>query len=340
MKIEELGAFAFIDRLTDGFKSNGDDAAVTDAPDGRYNLYSTDLLLEGIHFDLTYTPLRHLGYKCVVTGISDIAAMNGTPKQILIGLGISARFSVEMVEELYAGVRIACQEYNVELIGGDTVSSLTGLTLSVTAIGEVEKEKVVYRSGAKDHDLICITGDLGAAYLGTRLLEREKRVLKGNGVAKPQLEGYEYQLGRALRPECRTDIVKRLSEAKILPTAMIDLSDGLASDLMQICKSSGCGARIYLDRIPIASTSFELADELHLDYVTAALNGGEDYQLLFTVGVDKYEEIVRMGGVDVIGHITDAAKGVALTTPDGADIPLQAQGWTAVRNEETKNDSN
>jgi len=329
-----IGEFGLIEKITEPFhikhpqslKGPGDDAAVID--NGKtLTLVSTDLLLEGIHFDLVYTPLVHLGYKTVVTGISDIYAMNGTPKQITVALGISARFGVEQVEDVYKGIKIACDKYNVDLVGGDTSASLTGLTLCVTAIGEVEKEKIVYRSGAKNNDLICVTGDLGSAYLGLKLLDREKRVLGGVENPQPQFEGYEYLLGRQLKPEAPQLAVESMTKSDIIPTAMIDLSDGLASDLLQICRASHTGARIYLERLPIAKETFSLAEELNIDPVVAALNGGDDYELLFTVSLDKKNEIANIPGAEIIGHIVPESKGCALTTPDGQDIALTAPGW-------------
>lgn len=334
MEIAELGEFAFIDRLTKPFelkikssvKGVGDDAAVIDTGDN-YMLMSSDLLLEGVNFNLIYTPLKHLGFKSVVVGLSDIIAMNGRPSQIMINIGLSARFTVEQTEELYSGIKAACDLYNVDLVGGDTSASMTGLTISVTAIGSVDKSKIVYRSGAKPTDLICITGDLGAAYLGVRLLEREKRVLDGNTSSQPVFTGYEYPLERALKPSLRKDIIESLDNIGVTPTSMIDLSDGVASDLKQICKSSSVGARLFLDRIPISSKSFELGEELSVDPIVAALNGGEDYELLFTVPISKYDDIIKMGGIDIIGHITDSDSGVYLTTPDGSEIAITAQGW-------------
>lgn len=333
MEIKELGEFAFIDRLTAGFKSVvtkgiGDDAAVIERGDN-YELISSDLLMEGIHFDLTYTPLRHLGYKSVVVAISDLLAMNGKADYLTISLGISGRFSVEMVEELYSGVKIACDEYGVALIGGDTTSSLTGLTIAMTAVGSVAKDKIVYRSGAQESDLVCVTGDLGAALLGVKLLEREKYVLNGNNVEKPKFDGFEYPLGRALKPRCRVDMIKKLDAAGIVPSSMIDISDGLASELLHICKQSECGVDIYLDRIPISPLSEKLAEELNFDHLISALNGGDDYELLFTVPVMMYDKIAAIPDVTVIGHITNQASGAVLLTPDGSELALEAPGWVA-----------
>lgn len=333
-ELATLGEFGLIDHLTSSIKLNqptthtgvGDDAAVIDAGD-KYMLLTTDLLLEGIQFDLTYTPLRHLGYKAVVANIMDIYAMNGTPTQLTISLGISKRFSVEMLDELYDGIRLACETYQVDLVGGDTTSSLTGLAISISVVGFVDKDKITYRSGAKANDLICVSGNLGAAFMGLQILEREKQVFAGNDKVQPQLEGFDYVLKRQLKPEARKDIVDQLRELGIQPTSMIDLSDGLASDLMQIAKSSKAGVRIYLEKIPIASETFRAGEELNFDPAIAALNGGEDYELLFTIPIEKHDEVKNLGGIDVIGHITAESKGNYIVTPDGGEIPLQAQGW-------------
>lgn len=334
-EIAELGEFGLIDRLTEPFgRGNpstvtgvGDDAAVIAPAEGDVILCSTDTMFEGVDFDLTYFPLKHLGYKAVTAAVSDILAMNGTPEQIAVSLGVSSKFSVEALDELYEGIAFACREQRIDLVGGDTKASMTGLVLGITSLGSARKGEVVYRSGARKNDLVCITGNLGAAYMGLRLLEREKRVLGDVKDPEPQFEGYEYLLEKYLKPRPRTDIIEALAEAKIVPTAMIDLSDGLASDLMQICKSSKCGARIYLDRIPIAKQTSALAEELHADPVVAALNGGQDYELLFTVPLGMQEQVMRLGMVDVIGHITDQAAGAFLVTPDGSEIRLKAQGF-------------
>lgn len=333
-EISELGEFAFIERLCSPFvsgnastvKGPGDDAAVIDTGD-RYTLVSTDLLLEGVDFDLTYFPLQHLGFKTVVVGISDILAMNGTPRQAMIGLGISGRFSVEMIEALYEGIRHACRTYGVDLVGGDTSPSVNGLTISVTAIGEVAKDKIAYRSGASRNDLICLTGDLGAAYMGLHLLEREKRALSGMPNPQPRFEGHEYILQRQMRPTARLDIIESLAHGGIVPTSMIDISDGLASELLHLCKQSKCGARIYMERLPIARETYAMAEELHADPVVAALNGGDDYELLFTVPLERRDDIFALG-IDVIGHITEPETGINLVTPDGEEIAVKAQGWS------------
>ena len=334
-EIASLGQFGLIDLLTKEFsakhasttKGVGDDAAVIAPARGEAVLCTTDSFFEGVDFDLTYFPLKHLGYKVVTAGISDILAMNALPAQIAVSLGVSAKLPVEALQDLYEGIAFACNEQGVDLVGGDTRASMTGLVVTVTTLGHAKKDKVVYRTGAGQNDLICITGNLGAAYMGLQLLEREKRVLADVENPEPQFKGYEYLLGKYLKPRPRTDIVEALAAEKIVPTAMIDLSDGLASDLMQICKSSACGARIYLERIPIARQTTALAEEMHADPVVAALNGGEDYELLFTVPLSMQEQIMKSGLVDVIGHITPASTGCYLVTPDGQDIKLKAQGF-------------
>ncbi len=334
-EIATLGEFGLIDHLMEGVKleksttllGSGDDSAAVLAGKSGAVVCSTDLLLEGIDFDLTYFPLQHLGYKAVVVGVSDILAMNAQPEQIMLSLGISSKIPVEALDDLYQGVKFACKELGVDLVGGDTKASLTGLVINVTTIGRVERKKMVRRSGAQLNDLICITGNLGAAYMGLHLLEREKRVLKDVENPEPQFKGYEYLLQRYLKPRARKDIIDLFAEEGIVPTSMIDISDGLASDLMQICKSSKCGARIYLERIPIAGQTTALAEELHADPVVAALNGGEDHELLFTVPLTMQEKIMALGVVDIIGHITKESTGCYLVTPDGTDIKLKAQGF-------------
>ncbi len=311
-EIAELGEFGLIEKL---MGTVGDDAVETSS-----NLVSTDLLLEGVDFDLSYFPLKHLGYKAVTVGVSDILAMNGVPRKVLLGIGVSAKSGIEDLEELYEGVRTACAELGVELAGGDTSASVNGLVLSITALGDANNP--VKRSGAAMNDLICITGDLGAAYMGLHLLEREKRAFAGHEAPQPDFEGHEYLLERWLRPRARLDVIESLREAEIVPTSMIDLSDGLASDLLHICRSSECGARIYLERIPIARQTHAMAEELHADPVVAALNGGGDYELLFTVPLSMQEQVMRMGGIDIIGHITPATAGAILVTPDGSEIPI------------------
>jgi thiamine-monophosphate kinase len=288
---------------------------------------TTDSLLEGVDFDLTYFPLKHLGYKAVVVGVSDVLAMNAIPEQVMISLGVSSKMSVEALKDLYEGIEFACNEMGVDMVGGDTSASMTGLVINITAIGRAKRKAISYRSGAQFNDLICITGNLGAAYMGLQLLEREKRVLRDVDNPEPQFKGYEYLLQRYLKPRARKDIVDVLAEEKIVPTSMIDLSDGLASEVLQICKASKCGARIYLDRIPIAKQTTALAEEMHSDPVVAALNGGEDYELMFTVPLAMQEQVMRLGVVDVIGHITRETTGAYLVTPDGSDIKLRAQGF-------------
>lgn len=290
-------------------------------------LVTTDLLLEGVHFDLTYVPLKHLGYKSAIVNFSDIYAMNGTPRQITVSLGISRRFTVEHIEQLYAGIRKACEIYGVDLVGGDTTSSRQGLVISITCIGDAPADRIVYRDGAKDTDLICVSGDLGAAYMGLQLLEREKVASAGQKDFVPRFEGKEYLVERQLKPEARRDIVNELAEAGIKPTAMMDISDGLSSELIHICKQSHTGCRIYEDRIPIDYQTAVMAEELGMNLVTAALNGGEDYELLFTVPLTDHEKVSKLPGVKVIGHITKPELGCAMITRDDVEIPLRAQGW-------------
>ncbi len=333
-EIASLGEFGLIDRLTKGLgrrnastlTAAGDDAAVIDLGD-RVMLLTTDMLTEGIDFDLSYFPLKHLGYKAVVRGINDILAMNAKPEQLLVSLGVSAKISVEALDTLYEGMECAAKELGVDIVGGDTTASMNGLVINISAVGFARKEDVVYRAGAREHDLICITSNLGAAYMGLHLLEREKRVLKDVDNPEPKFEGYEYLLERYLKPRARVNVLDALREEGIRPTAMIDLSDGLASDLRQLCRSSQCGARIYLERIPIARQTSDLAEEMHIDPVIAALNGGEDHELLFTVPLEKQEAVMRLGLVDVIGHITKEESGVILVTPDGEGIALKAQAF-------------
>lgn len=334
-EIAELGEFGLIDELTKGLapqnkrtlKGVGDDAAVIAAGRDDAVVISTDSLLEGIDFDLTYFPLKHLGYKAVTVGVSDILAMNAMPEQIMISLGISSKLPVEALKDLYEGIEFACKELGVDMVGGDTSASMTGLVINITTIGRAKRKAISYRSGAEFNDLICITGDLGSAYMGLSLLEREKRVLRDVENPEPKFEGYEYLLQSYLKPRARKDIIELLAEEGILPTSMIDISDGLASEVLQICKASKCGARIYLNRIPIAKQTSALAEEMHVDPVIAALNGGNDYELMFTVPLSMQEQVMRLGVVDVIGHITKESTGAFLVTPDGSDIKLRAQGF-------------
>ena len=340
-ELHELGEFKLIDLLTERAKiSNestikgvGDDAAVIN-PAGKKMVVTTDLLLEGVHFDLTYFPLRHLGYKAVIANLSDVYAMNATPKQITVSIGISKRFCLEDLNEIYNGIYLACEKYGVDLVGGDTSTSYTGLTLSITAIGEADAEEICYRSGAKVNDLLCVTGNLGAAYMGLQLLEREKKVFEGNPNIKPQFEGWDYILERFLKPETRKTIIETLKKEGINPSAMIDISDGLSSEAMHICKNSNVGCRIYLEKLPIDQQTFKMAEEMHIDAVVAALNGGEDYELLFTVPIEFHEKVLAMEGVSVIGHITAENSGAFLVTPDGNEIKLTAQGWNAIKQEQ------
>ena len=363
MEIASLGEFGLIDRLTKDLENKnestkygvGDDCAVLHYPDKEV-LVTTDLLMEGVHFDLTYIDLRHLGYKSAMVNISDIFAMNGTPRQMTISLAISKRFSVEDVEEFYAGLRLACDKWQVDIVGGDTTSSYTGLAISITCIGEANKEDIVYRNGAKDTDLICVSGDLGAAYMGLQLLEREKAVYyeqvndlqkkiaeaKAQGDEKkrsslnaqlstldfqPDFSGKEYLLQRQLQTEARGDIIEKLREAGIKPTSMMDISDGLSSELLHICKQSGVGCRIYEKNIPIDYQTAVMAEEMNMNVTTCALNGGEDYELLFTVPIGDHEKIEQIEGIRLIGHITEEKFGKVLVTRDNQEFELKAQGW-------------
>jgi len=338
MEISSIGEFGLIRRLTENIslknasslKGVGDDAAVLEY-NNKEVLITTDLLLEGIHFDLTYVPLKHLGYKSAVVNFSDIYAMNGTPKQITVSLGISKRFSVENLEEFYEGLKLACEVYGVDIVGGDTSASITGLCISITCIGEAEKDKIAYRTGAKDTDLICVSGDLGAAYMGLQLLEREKTVFKGQADFTPDFAGKEYLLERQLKPEARKDIVQFLAEKEIVPTSMIDVSDGLSSELLHICHESKVGCRIYEERIPIDYQTAVMAEKFNMNVSTVALNGGEDYELLFTVPLALHDKITEIKGISIIGYICNQSSGSALITRDGSEIALQAQGWNSLQ---------
>lgn len=335
-EISSIGEFGLIDRLTENLPrfnastltSVGDDAAVMDYGADREVLVSTDMLLEGVHFDLTYMPLKHLGYKSAIVNFSDIYAMNGTPRQLVVGLGISKRFTVEHIEALYAGLRTACEIYGVDLVGGDTTSSRSGLVISATVIGDAPKGTVVHRSGARPTDLICVSGDLGAAYMGLQLLEREKTASAGQQDFTPDFAGKEYLVERQLKPEARKDIVRELAEAGIMPTSMIDISDGLSSELMHLCKASKTGCRVYEERIPIDYQTAVMAEELNMNLVTAAMNGGEDYELLFTVPLTAHEAVSRLKGVRIIGHMSPEEQGYAMIGRNGEEIPLRAQGFT------------
>lgn len=332
-EISLLGEFGLIDRLTNDIaihnestlKGIGDDCAVIKAANN--TLVTTDMLVEGVHFDLTYVPLKHLGYKSAAVNFSDIYAMNGCPKQITVSLAISKRFTVEHIEELYAGIKLACDIYGVDLIGGDTTTSRSGLIISITCIGEADESQIAYRNGAKNTDLICVSGDLGAAYMGLQLLEREKIASGNDRNFTPDFQGKEYLIERQLKPEARKDIVEKLRKENITPTSMIDISDGLSSELMHICKQSKVGCRIYEDRIPIDYQTAIMAEELNMNLVTAALNGGEDYELLFTVPLHFHDEIEKIEGIKIIGYITEESLGCAMVTRDGGEMTLKAQGW-------------
>ncbi len=334
--VSSYGEFGLISHLTKNINNQnsstvfgvGDDAAVIDQPGEHYQLISTDLLLEGIHFDLMYSPLKHLGYKAVIVNLSDIYAMNGTPEQILFSFGISNRFSVQALEELYKGIELACEIYGVDLVGGDTASSKQGLVISVSAIGRVVKERIVYRHTAKEGDLVCSTGDFGAAYCGLQFLEREKQIYIDSPKVQPELEDQVYVLGRQLKPEARRDTIKLLDSYNILPTAMIDVSDGLSSDITHICKRSRVGVRLYEENIPISREAYEAALQFNMDPITCALNGGEDYELLFTISPEdrpKLEQI--LSDISVIGNITAESEGMKLFTKGGNSYDLLAQGW-------------
>lgn len=337
-EIATLGEFGLIRRLTEDIKLEntstrygvGDDAAVLSYPDSEV-LVTTDLLMEGVHFDLTYVPLKHLGYKSAMVNISDIYAMNGTPRQMTVSLALSKRFSIEDMEEFYAGLKLACAAHHVDIVGGDTTSSLTGLAISITCIGDAPKDRIVYRNGAHETDLICVSGDLGAAYMGLQLLEREKKVFEGQQEVNPDFSGKEYLLERQLKPEARGDIIRKLAEHHILPTAMMDISDGLSSELMHICSQSHTGCRIYEERIPLDYQTAVMAEELNMNVTTCALNGGEDYELLFTVPLADNEKVSQLDGIRIIGYITKPELGLALITRDGQEFELKAQGWNPLR---------
>lgn len=334
-EISTLGEFGLIDRISKRFENNvtstvygiGDDAAVIDAGN-EYILVSTDMLIEGPHFNLQYVPLKHLGYKAVAVNVSDIAAMNGRPEQITISLGLSNRFSIEAVDELYEGIRAACKAFNVDLVGGDTTSSPAGLVINISVIGRVAKDKIVYRNSAKANDLICVTGDLGAAFMGLQVLEREKEVFLSNPDMQPDIEKYEYIVGRQLKPEARMDIIFDLQDQKIVPTSMIDVSDGLASELFHIGTQSGVGVKIFEDKVPVASETFDTALEMNMDPITSALNGGEDYELLFTIAPADYEKLKNHPNIHFIGHTHNDPKQNQLITKAGNVFALQAQGWS------------
>ena len=334
-ELEKLGEFGLIEHLTKDFKNKlsstelgvGDDAAVISISDDEAMLISTDMLIEGVHFDLMYMPLKHLGYKAVAVNVSDICAMNGVAEQITVSLAVSNRFPVEALEELYDGIHTACKAYNIDLIGGDTSSSLSGLTISISVIGRAKKKLISYRSGAKEHDLLVCTGDLGAAYMGLQILEREKEVYKANSNIQPDLAGHDYIIERQLKPEARLDVIKYLKELDVVPSSMIDISDGLASEIMHLCKSSKVGCHVYNEKIPIDTTTSMTALEFNLDPVTCALNGGEDYELLFTITQADYDKIKGNPHMTIIGHMTSKDAGLYLMDKNGSAIELKAQGW-------------
>ena len=338
-EISTIGEFGLIEHLTSDITpvnqetklGVGDDAAILQFNDDEEVLVSTDMLMEGIHFDLTYVPLKHLGYKSAIVNFSDIYAMNGTPKQITVSIALGKRFCIEDMEDFYAGLKLACERHNVDIVGGDTTSSLTGLAISITVIGTAPKGMSVKRSGAKTTDLICVSGDLGAAYMGLQLLEREKIATMDKEGVQPDFAGKEYLLERQLKPEARRDIIERLREAGVIPTAMMDISDGLSSELLHICKQSKVGCRIYEDKIPVDYQTAIMAEELNLNVITCALNGGEDYELLFTVPIADHEKVASMKDVRLIGHIVKEELGAALITRDGVEMELKAQGWNPMK---------
>ncbi len=342
-RLSELGEFGLIRKLTQDIILRhpstrlgiGDDAAVVDHTDFR-TVVTTDLLLEGIHFDLTYVPLKHLGYKAVIVNLSDVYAMNAIPLQITVSLGISAKMTLKAVEDLYQGIKLACNQYEIDIIGGDTTASLTGLTISITALGTAPAGHLVYRSGARKGDLICVSGNLGAAYLGLLLLQRENRLFREDPLFRPRIDSYPYLLERQLKPEAQRDVIRLFKAKGIRPTSMIDISDGLSSDLLHLCEESGTGCRIYADRIPVHEEAENLASDMHMSPVVAALSGGEDYELLFTVSPDDYMKIQGVPGITAIGHMLENKDGNWITLQDQSQIPLESQGYNAFR--ETDND--
>lgn len=340
-ELSELGEFGLIDHLTKNIelknatslKGVGDDAAIIDHGD-HVSIVTTDMLLEGVHFDLSYTPLKHLGYKAIICNLSDVYAMNGNPEQVTVSIAVSNRFSVEAIEELYSGIYLACETYGVDLIGGDTTSSTSGLVVSVTAIGRAKKEDIAYRNGAKVNDLICVSGDLGGAYLGLQILEREKQVFQENPNVQPDLQGYDYLLERQLKPEARKDVIAMLKDLGVKPTSMIDISDGLSSELIHLCKNSSVGCTIYDEKLPLDHTVIETAKDFNIDPSICALNGGEDYELLFTVDINENEKFLNNPDISIIGHITDAKDNMSIITRDGRQHDLTAQGWDALLNKD------
>lgn len=334
-ELKDIGEFGLIERLKKNIhlqnkstiKGIGDDCAVIDNGTDFFTIVSTDMLIEKIHFDLSYVPLRHLGYKAIAVNVSDIAAMNGIPEQITVGLAISNRFSIEAIEEIYAGMKIACDNYKVDLVGGDTTSSISGLMISISVIGKVNKNKIAYRNTAKKDDIICVTGDLGAAYMGLHILEREKQVYQSNPEMQPELVGFDYLLQRQLKPEARMDFIHELAEKNIVPTSMIDISDGLASELFHICTQSGVGALIMEENLPIDQLTYQTAIDFHIDPLTCMMNGGEDYELLFTLNPDDYEKIRKHIDIIAIGKILEDKSIIQLQSKAGTIVPIKAQGW-------------
>ncbi len=333
--IDELGEFALIDQLTNQFENRnpntilgiGDDAAVIALSETESLLLSTDSLVEGVHFNLMYMPLKHLGYKAVAVNVSDICAMNGIPEQITVSIAVSSKFSLEALEELYEGIKLACEHYKIDLIGGDTTSSRAGLMINIAVVGRAQKDKIAYRSGAKEYDLLVVTGDLGAAYMGLQLLEREKEVFQANPNIQPDLDGHDYIIERQLKPEARVDIIQYLKELEVVPTSMIDISDGLASEILHLCKASKVGCYLYDEKIPIDAKTSMTAIDFNLDPSTCALNGGEDYELLFTVKQEDFEKVNSNPNMTIIGHITDEKDGIYFIDRSGSAITLKAQGW-------------
>ncbi|MEG0916165.1 MAG: thiamine-phosphate kinase [Myroides sp.] len=339
--LAQLGEFGLINHITKNFsiqqqstvKAIGDDAAVLDFKSKKV-VISTDLLVEGVHFDLSYMPLKHLGYKAVVVNVSDICAMNATPTQVTVSIAVSNRFPLEAIEELYEGIRLACDFYKVDLIGGDTTSSTTGLLISVTALGEATEEEITYRSGAQENDLLVVSGDIGSAYMGLQVLEREKQVFLVNPQSQPDLEDYSYIIERQLKPEARNDIKDLLQKLDVKPTSMIDVSDGISSEIMHICKSSNVGCNLYEDKLPLDPQLINVCEEFNLDSTTIAINGGEDYELLFTVSMDDFEKIKGNPHLSIIGHMTAEKEGINLITRENTKLPLKARGWNALNDEE------
>lgn len=339
--ISSYGEFGLIDYLTkhislrndSTIKGVGDDAAVLNAKD-KYSVVTTDLLLEGIHFNLMYVPLKHLGYKAVVVNLSDIYAMNAQPKQIIVSIGISSKFTVEAIDDIYQGIYLACEKYNVDLVGGDTSASLTGLTISITAIGEGDKDKIVYRNTAQENDLICVTGNLGSAYMGLQVLEREKEVFKKNPNLQPDIDEYQFLLESQLKPEARKDIIDWFDQQGVMPTSMMDISDGLSSELLHICTQSKVGCKVFEEHIPIDELTAKMANEIHIEPLIAALNGGEDYELLFTCNLQDHEKLKENKDISIIGHICAHEEGMSIVGRGGNTIPVKAQGWNSLLEEE------